>query len=487
MNPVINTFLMTVGGREFLLADVIRSGGNVGICTVTGRMQGVGDRYPVTEIFYAGDEPIINMVRPSLNDRSSNKLISQVGGVADENIKTRFSAAGDNCFTYSQSLGKSLQPVLEILNTGLYVCHISKMIPSDGAGNFFWNAYAVRHEVTGTAENNHVIGKENNFIPCFLIPTTNVSDYSESKTRAQLEKLKSGKAIGGVAYHLSGMFSALLDGHHSAVACLLNDSDFNCAVIEPVRQVLYENPETAAENGREPKIIALSSPYVKIPLSGVPEGMLENFLMKRYYEKPIDYELLKSKANRTLRVVSKRLISQQVYTKADLLPDCAMIESAHAVTSLSDEQINALLTGEIRYNDEIIISGNYYNSVVTACNYLQYADFDRFLYFALSILKNPDLIATHKYIADRLSNIINEQIYNCFKEIVSEEDNLHIDIKNTVESYVRRYDNLTDEQERELRKSSKLKNAMVQRESDMDEIGIAKMEAFIKKTRGGRQ
>lgn len=476
--------MMTVGDREFLLADVIKSTRNIGLCNITGRLTGIGDRQPVTELLYAGEEPLISMVRPSINDRTSNRLISQIGIITDDNIKTRLSAAGDNYFTYSQSLGKSLQPVLEILDTGLYVCHVSKMIPSDGAGNFFWNAYTVRHEVAGTAEYSSVIGRENNFIPCFLVPTTNISDYSEQRTRSQLEKLKSGKKIGGVAFHLSGLFSALLDGHHSSVACLLNDSDFNCIVIEPVRQVLYESQETAADYGREPKIIALSSPYAKIPLSGVPEGMLENFLLKRYYEKPVIYDTMKSKATRTLRVVSKRLLSSQVYLKADLLPDCAMIESAHAVTSLSDAQIDALLSGETKYNDEIIISGNYYNSVVTACNYLQYMDFDRFLYFAISIMKNPDLSATHKYIAERLSNIINEQIYNYFCEVAAEEDNTHIEIRGIAESYISRYDNLSAEQERELKKNSKIKFALSQLDGDMDELGIAKMEAFIKKTRG---
>lgn len=475
---------MTVGDREFLLADVIKSTRNVGFCNITGRLSGIGDRYPVTELFYAGEEPLVSIIRPSINDKTSNRLMSQIGIITDDNIKTRLSAAGDNYFTYSQSLSKSLQPVLEILDTGLYVCHVSKMIPSDGAGNFFWNAYTVRHEVTGSAEHNNVIGKENNYIPCFLVPTTNISDYSEQKTRAQLDKLKAGKKVGGVAFHLSGLFSALLDGHHSSVACLLNDSDFNCIVIESVRQVLYENQETASEYGREPKIVALSSPYAKVPLSGVPEGMLENFLLKRYHEKPLNYDLLKSKATRTLRVVSKRLLSPQVYLKADLLPDCAMIESAHAVTSLSDEQIEALLSGEIRYNDEIIISGNYYNSVVTACNYLQYVDFDRFLYFAISIMKNPDLSATHKYIADRLSNIINEQIYAYFNEITAENDNSHIEIRGVAESYVARYNNLSAEQERELKKNSKIKLALSQLDGDMDELGIAKMEAFIKKTRG---
>lgn len=487
MNPIINTMLMSVGDREFLLVDVCKSTQNIGTCIVTGHITGPGERQPSVELFYIGDETVVTMVKPSATDRHSNKVITQVGSVTDDNIKNRLSVASDNYFTYNQSLIKSLQPVLEILTTGLYVCHVSKMIPSDGGGNYFWNAYNTRHEVTGSSEYNSLIGDENNFIPCFLIPSSNIADYSDAKVRAQSERLKQNKQIGGVAYHLTGMFSVLLDGHHSATACLMNDSDFNCLVIEPIRNVLFENKETAMDNNREPRAIALSCPFVKIPIGAIPEAMTENFFLKRRHEKPANYDILKSKSNRTIRAMSKSLLSKSLYLKAELLPDCAMIESAHAISELSEEQLNALLAGETKYNDQVIISNNYYNSIVTACNFLQYSDFNRFIAFSLNILRNPDLTATHKYVVDRLSNVMNEEVYNFLKEMISEENKTHIELIPIAENYIRRYETAITEQQRELKKTNKIKAAMQKVDSEMGANELAQMEAFIKRTKGSNR
>lgn len=485
MNPIINTMLMTVDEREFLLVDVIDSLDNIGICTLSSRMAEPGDRNPLMEIFYVGDEPIVGLMKPSATDDYANKLITQIGNIksCDETIQNRLAVASDNYFVYSQSLIKSLQPVLEMLTPGLYVCHVSKMIQSDGAGNFFWNAYTVRHEVSGSADYNQVIGRENNYIPCFLVPASLMTEYNDARFKQETDKLKKDKKIGGVAFHLSGMFSVLLDGHHNAAACLAENADFSCLVIEPVRQVLYEPRQRAAELGHEPRVIALSTPYVKIPLGGVPESMLENFLMKRYRTKPINYDTLKYKASKPLKSNNRRVLPKEVLLRAELLPDCAMIESAHAVNGLTDEELDALLAGETMLGDKVIISNNYYNSVVTACNYLQYADFDRFIEFALSILKNRDLAATHKYIADRLSGVMDKKIYDFYSEIVDSSEPVYQELHQSVEKFIKRYDEEEAELQREVVKANRIKAAMAKVDSDGGALGFQRIESAMKKTK----
>jgi len=479
---------MTVGSREFLLVDVSKSHDVIGTTVVSGASMNPMEHSPVTEILYCGKEAVINMTRPAKGNEFSDKLVNQIStttAVNDENIKTILSSVGDSYFTYQQSMTKALHPFLELLSEGIYVCHDSKMIPSNGGGEFFWSAYMHRREVPGTAAHNRTMGRDSNFIPCFLIPTTSPVEFTEAKVRAQREKIAAGKKVGGLAFHMSGMFSALLDGHHSATACLLSDTEFRCIIVEPMRDMLYETPEQAAAYGREPRIIALSCPYVKIPIGQIPPSMLESFLLRRSGVKPRNFSELRRKAFKTLRTVTRKPIPREILLKAELLPDVSAIESAHAVTELTDEQLGALLAGEIKYDDKIIISQNYYNSIITACNYLQYEDFDRFFNFACAIVENPDLTATHKYIIERLCGLNNKKIHDFFVSVKEKDDPLYKDHIPSFETYIRSYqkhlsDNLKDKNNR----AQKLNQAMGIIGGEFSDSSLAQMEAIARSSRG---
>ena len=483
--PMINTYHMTVGNRELLLVDVSKSHDVIGTTTVSP----VAPDAPVTDVLYCGREAIINMTRASKGNDFSDKLVSQISttAVCEEAIKTVLSSVSDSYFTYQQSITKALHPFFELLSEGIYVCHDAKMIPSNGAGEFFWSAYTHRREVAGTATYNRTMGRDSNFTPCFLIPTTSPAEFTEAKVRAQREKIASGKKIGGLAYHMSGMFSALLDGHHSVTACLLDDTEFRCLVVEPLKDMLYETPEQAVQYGREPRIIALSCPYVKIPIGQIPPSMLESFLLRRSGVKPQNFVELRRKAYKTLKTSTRKPIPREVLLKAELLPDASAIESAHAVTELTDEQLDALLAGEIKYDDKIIISQNYYNSIITACNYLQYEDFDRFFTFASAIVDNPDLTATHKYIIERLCGLNNKKIHDFFVSVMEKEDPLYKDHIPSFEAYIKGYqkhlsDNIKDKNHR----AQKLSHAMGIMGGDVSDSSLAQMEAIARSGRGGR-
>jgi len=488
MSTSINNVQMTIGNREFLLVDVTRGSGTLGVASYSQAPNHPLEKPPFTELFYADNEAIFNFTRPPKGDEYTDKLVHQIStiSVADDNIKTVLSTVSDNNFTYGQHMARSLHPLFELLCDGTYVCYEAKMVPSDGAGNFFWTAYTMRHEVTGTASSNRTMGKDSNFVPCFLVPTINPSEYSEQKIKVQRDKLAAGKRIGGLAYHISGMFCALLDGHHSATACLIDNEDFNCLVIEPLRDFLYETPEQAAESGREPVIIALSSPYVKIPIGEVPPQMLENFLLRRNGVRPKHFNTLRKNAGKSLRTVARKSIPRDILTKAEHLPDCLAIESAHAVTELTDAQLQALLTGETKHDDKIIISPNYYNSVVTACNYLQYKDFKRFLKFSEDIIRSRDLSATHKYIIERLNAITDKNINALFEDLIAQADPMHEDYQSMFDTYVKNYakhlsDNLTDKNNRK----QKLSRAKDMVSGDVSESSMAQMEAIARMSRRG--
>ena len=78
---------------------------------------------------------------------------------------------------------------------------------------------------------------------------------------------------------------------------------------------------------------------------------------------------------------------------------------------------------------------------MTACNFLQFKDEQRFINFSISILENPDLNATHEYTARRLARLSkNEKAYRFFRSALSSEDAKYENILTVADRYVREYD-----------------------------------------------
>lgn len=454
MKSVVVTETMQRDGEEFILACVSNSDGVIGLCDTSRNA-----KTALWETFYVDGQALVNIVQQSVNNNYSNKLIWQASSreKCNEQLRTILTTAADNYFLYEQSLQRSISPVLELLSDGLYVIHTSRMIPTDGAGNFFWNAYLVKHEFTGSATMSASIPPEKNFKPCFLIPTVNMAAYNETRLRLQAEKIRNDKKVGGIAYHVTGMFCALLEGHHAATASVMEGSDFNCIVIEPVRNLLFENEEKAKAEGRSPKAIALSTPFVKIPVGTVPKNMLEMFLMKRKSARPEIYHQIRISSDRMIRYRNQRLIPKVVYDNVEKLPDCEMVESASVIDKITDEQLDALLQGETTLNGNVIINQNYYSSIVTACNFLQFTDRKRFIEFAVNILYNTELTAVHMYIANRVSSIMNPRLNDVFNEIVESTDSAYDPVRPMAMEYKKQFKAYTEQKLADSLRSSSSK------------------------------
>ena len=374
----------------------------------------------------------------SSDDETSNRQIWQNSSIdkCKNVLGTKLKHVVDEYFYEGAPLAKAVQPVLEMLTDGLYIVHEGKTFPTDGAGNFFWNGYLVRHELNGSAPLIPAIGKNKVFEPCFLVPTQSFSMYSEKNISIAASRVKKGRRIGGLAYHLTGMFSALLSGHANACACLARGEDFPCITIEPVNDVLYLHDEIIDKE----RILALSAPYAKLPLEVLSRSVLENFLLNRRVSVPEFYPAIRAKADKS--VVLKggvKGISSLITENIEKLPDAEMLASAFAISDLPDEHIQLLLAGETKINDQVIISANYYESIVYACNFLQYKDKRRFIEFTTAILNTPALAATYRYVAERLRFEMDAKINELFKTIMESEDPVYIPIKEIAQQYLVRY------------------------------------------------
>ncbi len=466
MSVEIKSEFVELGGQSVLLVSVKNSACAVGVCSA-GQSHERANGGAINKMFYIGNNPVINMLCPNYGNKRSDKLMALSGPVsADTEIHNILTDALQK-LNRGDSPTSALNAFLCTLPDGVYTLYQSEYYPTDGNGNFFWGAYNIAHEIHGSSEYNRTFGKDKLFRPCFLVPSLDLNNFLP-KIKSTTDIACKSRRIQGIALHLTGLYSVLLKGHHGAVSCIESGIPFNCMVIErvaepytapitaplpapaPVEEAqIEENGEAAAPAEPAPKpaaeerlgITGFRSPSVKIPLEVFPKEMLKIIINTRVETKPKSYDVLVKKMNQVRRkALSNNALPHHILEKCEQLPDSEMVESSYAVESLSEEQLQALLNGETVYNDEVIISTNFYTSIVTACNFLQFHDLKRFVQFGLAILDNPELAATHEYIAKRVCQLDSKVVYEFFKGVIASEDEKYVRFVSTAHRYVKAYE-----------------------------------------------
>lgn len=465
MAAEIKTETIDFEGKSTQLVSVRNGESAVGTCSVG--YNGLGGASAINKVFFVGNDPVISLAYPAHGNRQNDKLVAMCPGFVGYDQKIR--AVMDRSFeklNNGESLINGLRDILNMLQDGVYAIYMADYYPTDGNGSFFWGAYNVLHEVHGTAEHGRVVGQRA-FKPCFLVPSRPL-DYYAPKTKVTTDDLVKRRKVQGIVYHMSGFHSVLLKGHHGAVCCVDNDITYSCAVIEkicepytnkfippqpaaaPLPDVDPENPEAG---GTAEPVTVSSAPVMipegitgfrgaslKLPLEVFPKDMLRMLIEGRTEYKPRQFNILIAKMNTVRKkALSNNVLPYTVLEKTDSLPDSSMVESAYAVDSLSDEQLDHLLAGDVECNGEVIISPNFYSSIVTACNYLQFTDIKRFVDFSIAILDNPELAATHEYVAHRaLTQISNKKLGSFFAGVLSSKDAKYEKIMPIAETFISR-------------------------------------------------
>ena len=463
-------------GQSTLLVSVKDGSCAIGTCSA-GNIEQTGNSNSRTRLFYIGNDPVINLVCPGRGNKRSDKLVSfSPGFVGYDPAINGAITNGFNRLNEGESLSSGLRDIFGLLEDGVYAVYYADYYPTDGNGIFFWGGYNISHEVRGTAEYNRVIG-DKTYKPCFLMPTQPM-DYFAAKIKRGTDSQVKNRRVQGIVYHVTGLFSALLKGHHGAVSCVDLGVPFRCAVIEKISEpytdkiriapvnvpppaptaesvdpeapdaaeqidvavpeaVHPEPVETVPTNG----ITGFRGPSVKIPLDLFPKDMLRQLIEGRSEYKPEHFHVLMSKLQTVRRKsISNNVLPITVLERAEQLPDCEMVESAYAIEKLTDDQLNCLLRGDVEYNGEVIISPNFYSSVVTAISYLQFKDTKRFVDFSIAIMENPELSAAHEYAARRVSSqLSNQKIYSFFKSAVDSNDIKYEKIISIAQTFIKHF------------------------------------------------
>lgn len=481
MGVEIKTETVDLVGQSVLLVSVKDGGDLIGTCSA-GSLEPSGSISSRTRLFYIGSDPVINLVCPGRGNKQSDKLVSFSPGFQGYDKKINEALTNSfNRLNDGESLTGGMKDIFGLLADGVYAVYVSDYYPTDGNGIFFWGGYNISHEVRGTAEHIKNIGGRT-FKPCFLLPTQPM-DYYTPRARIGADEQVKLRRIQGIVYHVTGLFSALLKGHHGAVSCVDSDIPFRCAVIEKIAEPYTDKtyappavnappPEPAqpAEGEVDPEapdaaeqldaaaetssvqpgmpeppsiggITGFRSPSVKIPLADFPKDMLRQIIEGRSEYKPKHFGVMAAKLHTVRRKsVNNNVLPFSVLERAEQMPDCEMVESAYAITELTDEQLNCLLAGDVECDGKVMISPNFYSSVVTACGFLQFKDVKRFVDFSIAIMENPELSAVHEYVARRVSALSdNRKVMSFFQSAVDSKDPKYDKIIPMAQTFIKRF------------------------------------------------
>lgn len=166
---------------------------------------------------------------------------------------------------------KSLEPLLGLLKSGLYVIADAECYPTDGNGNFFWNA---PNELTENPATARLLLPENDYAdvsghPVYLYPTQDTDCYNEDRVINYVELFKKAdNPPRAIAYWFNEFISFILDGHHKACAAALLRKRVNCIVIIPFLGFSYKQ----SKGNRIKDSIVFAS--LEIPINSVPKEYL---------------------------------------------------------------------------------------------------------------------------------------------------------------------------------------------------------------------
>lgn len=165
---------------------------------------------------------------------------------------------------------ENLQPLLTLLESGLYVIADTICYPTDGNEHFFWDTPNDFTENPATAAvflpNYHYEYVD----PCYLYPTQNTDCYHEERVNYYKDLFqKTKEPPRAIVYNFGLSISYLLDGHHKACAAALLHQPVKCIMIIPLSGYAYPIPY---HTGMKPDRISFST--IDIPIERIPKRYL---------------------------------------------------------------------------------------------------------------------------------------------------------------------------------------------------------------------
>ncbi|MFT3880432.1 MAG: hypothetical protein QM703_12315 [Gemmatales bacterium] len=263
-----------------------------------------------------------------------------------------------------------LLPILELLPVGYYYITLLDYYPTDGHGNFFWDAFQTMRcwnpydwEFLKTLQQMEIpqqcdesdISIPDDPPPCYLVPSQHPSCFSFDSLGHAKERFAMHP---GLALKLLDTASLLLDGHHRATAAALAGQTFSCLTIQSLGKSIHGPFNIPALMTQFQKAIQVPQQLldwnehlrleVQKPLS-VEEYLQRPKDQRLWHESMLDYL---SKHNYPWQLPSELQLDQAVST----YPMHYRLDQAELIKRMEHFK-NLLLPEHIRYDEAKTIQG----------------------------------------------------------------------------------------------------------------------------------
>lgn len=243
-----------------------------------------------------------------------------------------------------EEIVSEITPLLKLLKSGFYCLWDTKLYPTDGNGNLFWDYPNNNNVLPGSCVFYFGDGEWGTRVPHFMIATQPKKLLNMDRVNYYRTKSKC-KAI---AYYMDGNITALLDGHHKAMAAAMDHRPCDSVVITKCFCGCRNNSK-----GQMQRYISTNDIYFSI--DELPAKFNKDNYLINNYEKVIesDFEFnVFSKDSFPCDIDSKLLASYYPFVKE--------VVSADVIGPITDEYIDDYL------NDKINLSAVDYSLLLDA-------------------------------------------------------------------------------------------------------------------------
>ena len=258
---------------------------------------------------------------------------------------------------------KEITPILGLLESGFYCLWDTKLYPTDGNGNLFWEYPNDSSVKPGSCIFYFGDGEWGSCIPHYMIAT-------QPKKKLNVERVqyyKRNPNCRAIAYYMDGNITALLDGHHKAMAAAMEHRQCNSIVISDCTYFLRTMP-----NGKKYGCLQADEATFMV------DDLDSEFCKEKYLSRKKEH---KYSAISDWEIDTKDSFPDEIDTRglSDYYPTVKECVSMDIVGPITNEYIDKIIHGEIS---------------------IQEIQFDIFM----------DALATSKH--ERLSEVIDYILYN---------------------------------------------------------------------------
>ena len=335
----------------------------------------------------------------------------------DKGVIKQFECYENLCELNENTFIDCLNPILKMLESGLYLFSNILYYPTDGQGNCFWAIDNKLKVSRGLAQS-----WEAQEVPSFLIPTQPVSKIDYERIEYYRRKLKGGEKLGGIAFFVEGYMSAILDGHHRAMACLLEHKQINCMTISRVHTISVESKTKQLKSfwacGE-----AIDASILPIHINNKIADMFSNI-------KSIDTSEVSNYLSMQSEEWKDVCFNNEVIDAARSLPRISDIVSISLAGELTDERIDKSFQGNDFNEEDIEDMKNIFNAMIALNDQRTYK-------LAYKIATSDRWISLWEEAYKYLSRFKSSEIDNLFISFLIDDEENRTHIKKIVDNYFR--------------------------------------------------